>query len=104
MIRNSHGIGIVVVTFPLGHQKNHYVETSLSLETTKLVKEVGVKSLWLEGDSNNIIKFLRGEHPQSWSIKNMKEETKIILCSFERVYVSHVYHWETWLLTGWLMR
>lgn len=75
MIRNCHGYGIVAVTFPLGHQINHYVEACATLQTTKLGKEIGVKSLWLEGDSNNIIKCLRGEHPLSLSIKNMMEET-----------------------------
>ena len=92
VIKNSHGYGIAAITFPLGHQTNHYVEACVALQTTKLAKEVGVKSIWLEGDSNNIIKCLRGEHPLSWSIKNMMEETKDILHSFKKVYVSHVYH------------
>ena len=66
-----------------------------------MAKEVGIKSLWLEGDSNNIIKFLRGEHPPSWSIKNMMEETKNILLFFENVFVSHVYH-EVNMATDWM--
>lgn len=91
VIKNSHGNRIVAVTFPLRHQTNYYAKACAALQTTKLEKEVRVKSLWLEEDSNNIIKCLRGEHPLSWSIKNMMEETKSILLSFKRVYVSHVY-------------
>ena len=65
VIRNCHGYGTAVITFPQGHQTNHYVEACAVLQITKLEKEVKVKSLWLEGDSNNIIKCLRGEHPPS---------------------------------------
>lgn len=92
MIRNNYRYGVAAVTFPLGYQTNHYVEACSTLQTTKLAKEEGVKFLWLEGDSNNIIKFLRGEHPPSWSLKNMMEETKNTFLSFERVFFSHVYH------------
>ncbi len=63
--RNCHGYGIAAVTFPLRHQTNHYTEDCAALQTTKLVKEVRVKSLWLEGDSNNTINYLRGEHSPS---------------------------------------
>ena len=81
----------MAVNFPLGHLKNYYTKDCAALQTTKLAKEIGVKCLWLEGDSNNIIKCLRGEHPPSWSIKNMMEEMKNILLSFKRVFASHVY-------------
>ena len=65
VIINYHRYGIAMVTFPLGHQTNYYVEACVALQITKLAKEVGVKILWLEGDSNNIIKCIRGEHPPS---------------------------------------
>ena len=50
VIRNCHEYGIVVVTFPLGYQTNHYMKPCAALQIINLVKEVRVKSLWLEGD------------------------------------------------------
>ena len=101
VIRNSYGYGIAMVTLPLENQTNHFVEACIVIQTTKLAKDIGVRCLWLEGDSNNIIKCLKGEHYSFWSIKNMVEETKQILLTFERVYVSHEYREEN-LAANWM--
>lgn len=45
VIINCCGYGIAVVSFPMGHQTNHYAEACATLQTTKLAKEVGLKSL-----------------------------------------------------------
>ncbi len=45
VIINLHGYGIAVVTFPLEHQTNHFAKACASLQTMKLAKEIGVKSL-----------------------------------------------------------
>ena len=58
----------------------------------KLAKDVGVKCLWLKGDFNSIIKFLRGDHLLAWTIKNITNETKINYLSFDKVFMSYVYY------------
>ena len=55
IIRNEHGKGIVAFVAPIGCQTNHYVEALDSHQIIKLAKDVGVKCLWLERDSKNII-------------------------------------------------
>ena len=89
VIRNIYGFGIMEVTFPLGHQTNHFAKACVALHTTKLTQDIGVRCLWLEWDSNNIIKYLKGDHSPSWSIVNMMEETRQIFLTFKKVYVSH---------------
>lgn len=101
VIRNSNGIGMAVITFPIGNQTNHFAEAYAALQTTMLAKEMGISRLWLEGDSNNIIKCLKGEHPPSWNIINIFEETKQILNSFEKVYISNEYR-ESNSISDWM--
>lgn len=53
---------------------NHYVEASMALQAIKLALAMGIENLWLEGDSLNIIKCLKGCSHPSWTIANMVEE------------------------------
>ena len=70
---------------------NHYAEASVALHTMKLALEVGVKKLWLEGDSFNIIKCINGISHPAWTIANIVEEICNSLGKFYRVQVNHVY-------------
>ena len=65
IIKNSHGVGEVAFSYPLGNQTNHFVEASAALHTVKLALIVGVDNLWLEGDSLNIINCLNEGVPSS---------------------------------------
>lgn len=65
VIRNISGYGIATITFLVGHQSNHFTKACVALQTTKLAKDIFVKCLWIERDSNNIIKCLKGNHPPS---------------------------------------
>ena len=49
----------------LGFQTNHFTEASATCHVVKLAFEVGIKNLWLEGDSNNIIKCINGKSQSS---------------------------------------
>ena len=53
--------------------------------------EVGVSNLWLEGDSNNIIKCINGSSHTSWSIANLIDDTRETLAKFNRVHITHVF-------------
>ena len=52
---------------------------------------MGVKNLWLEGDSYSIIKCIKGVFQLAWTIANIVEEIYITLGKFESVHVSHEY-------------
>ena len=54
----------LLLSHPLGNQTNYYAEANATVYTTKLALEVGVKHLWMEGVSNNIIRCIKGDlHP-----------------------------------------
>ena len=73
IIRNCHGRGVVALSYPLGNQINHYIEASATLHTVKLALDVGVKKLWLKGDSNNIIRCIKGALHPTQTIANIIE-------------------------------
>lgn len=52
---------------------------------------MGIRNICVEGNSNNIIRCIKGELQPSWSISNMVEEICITLSTFERVHVVHEY-------------
>ena len=56
-----------------------------------LAFEVGITNLWLEGDLNNIIKYINGKSQYSWSIANLIKETCETLAKFNRVHVTHIF-------------
>ena len=71
IIRNVYGKGITNFTTSLGIQTNHYVKGIVAYQTINLAKEIGVKFLWLEGDSKNIIDCLNGRNKATWTITNI---------------------------------
>ena len=46
---------------------------------------MGIRNLWLEGDSLNIINYIQGKQEASWTISKIIEEIKQILCTFTKV-------------------
>jgi ribonuclease HI len=68
---------------------NHYAEASAALHTLRLARDTGVKHLWLEGDSKNIIDCLIKKTKPAWTIDNLIGECIHILRSFDHVYVAH---------------
>ena len=91
VIRNNFGGGVAAFSLPLGFQTNHFAEASSACQTIKLAFEMGIKKLWLEGDSNNIINCIKHISHPSWTIANIIEEIHAILDKFESVHVTHVF-------------
>ena len=60
IVRNFYGGGVATISHPLGYQTNHYVKAIAALHTMKLALDMGVKKLWLERYSNNIIRCIKG--------------------------------------------
>lgn len=94
IIRNNSGGGIAALSLPLGHQTNHFAEASTTRQIVKLALASGVESLWLEGDSLNIINCINGLTPPSWTIANIIEDLKSDLEKFKKTYISHIYREE----------
>ena len=51
IIRNSLGRGTTAISFPLGHQTNHFTEAIVARHIVKLALASRIKHLWPEGDS-----------------------------------------------------
>lgn len=100
IIRNEFGAGIAAFSLPLVFQTNHFAEANAAYHMVKLAFEIGVSNLWLEGDSNNIIKCLIGNSHYSWTISNLIEEMCETLAKFKKVYVTHIFH-EVNLMADW---
>lgn len=107
IIRNDHGKGIAAITVPLGMQTNHFSEVFAAHQTNKLAKEIGVRNLWLEGDSKNIINYLNEKNLPTWTIANIINESILYLKTFDRVYVADEYREANQVadrLANWLSR
>ena len=63
----------------------------MAYHTIKLALKVGINNLWLEGDSLNIINYLKGIVPPSWKIQNLIEETHTDFGKFKKIHRGHVY-------------
>ena len=71
IVRNAYGKGIVAISAPLGSQMNHYAEVSAARHTIKLSRDMGIRNLWLKGDSKNIIYCLNEKNKPTWTIESI---------------------------------
>ena len=85
IIRNSLDGGIVVFSSPIGHQTNHLAEASAARLIVKLALDSGIKYLWLEGDSLNIINCILGVTNPSWTIESIIKDLKIGLEKIQKL-------------------
>ena len=70
---------------------NHFAEAKATYQSIKLAFDMGIKKLWLEGDSKNIINCINRISQPSWLIAKLIEETRAILDKFECVHITHVF-------------
>ena len=56
--------------------------------------------LWLEGDSLNIIKHIKGHTMPSWMIAKIIKDLKFDLGKFKKTFISHVFR-EANLIANW---
>lgn len=81
-----------MIVVPIGSQTNHKVEAMAALKGILLAKRWNCPYLWIEGDSNNIIKCLKGTSKTSWTINNITKATRDLIDTFEKCFISHIYH------------
>lgn len=91
VIRNGAGFCTRVVAYTLGIQTNHLAEAMGALQAIKLAYNLGVKMLWLEGDSKNIINCVLGKYQSLWTIKNIIYSARELLQGFDKCHISHHY-------------
>ena len=91
VIRNNFGEGMAAFSLHLGIQTNHFAEARAACQSVKMAFEMGIKKLWLEGDSKNIIDCIKCLSQPSWTSKNIIEEPHAILDKFECVHITHVF-------------
>lgn len=72
-------------------QTSHFFEASAALNTLILAKSLNYEKLWLEGDSLNIIKCLKGESEPCWSIENIIMKAREIIASFKEIIIQHAF-------------
>lgn len=89
--RNFVGSFLVEVVGPLGSQTSHYAEASAALNTLIISKNLNHDKLWLEGDSLNIIKCLKGEIEPSWSIENIILKAMETIASFKVIIIEDAF-------------
>lgn len=80
-----------MIDVPIGSQTNHKAEVLAALQGILLTKRWNFPYIWIEGDSNNIIKCLKGTFKPSWSINNIIKATRDLINTFEKSYMSHIY-------------
>ncbi|XP_057824991.1 uncharacterized protein LOC131036977 [Cryptomeria japonica] len=85
VIRDKNGRFLAMVALPLGCQTNHLVEVIVAYQGLLLAKINTAKSVWLEGDSNNIIQCLLGNHKPSWNIKWWIEKARMFKWAFHEI-------------------
>ena len=91
MIRNSNGDFVGGMAIPLGCQTNHIAEASATLHGLIYAKGLNLKSIWIEGDSLNIINCLNKINPPLWTINNIISKAFNIINSFQNCIISHNY-------------
>ena len=91
VIRNFNGDFVGGMAIPLGCQTNHVVEASTALYGLMYAKDLNLFNVWIEGDSLNIINFLKKIYPASWTISNIISKARHIINSFQNCIISHNY-------------
>lgn len=91
ILRDENGNCKEMIVVPIGSQTNHKEKAMATLQGILLAKICNCPYLWIEGDSNNIIKCLKGTSKPSWTINNIIKATKDLINTFEKCFISHIY-------------
>lgn len=80
-----------MIVVPIGCQTNHMAESMAALQGILLAKRWNCPYLWIERDSNNIIKCLKGISKPSWTINNIIKAARDLINTFDKCFISHIY-------------
>lgn len=68
VLQDHDGNFLSAVVLPLGIKTNHIVEAIGAYRSLILAKNHNFSCVWVEGDSKNIINYLRGTSKPSWNV------------------------------------
>lgn len=69
---------------------NNVVECQAVLEVILMAKNLGVKKLHLEGDSQIVVNGIARGQMEAWHLDKHVRRMKLLLCGFEDFKVTHV--------------
>lgn len=91
MLRDHDGNFILAVALPLGNQTNHIFKAIGAYQSLILAKNHNFSCVWVEGDSKNIINYLRGTSKPFWNVEMWIKKYRDIIKTFDKCVISHVY-------------
>lgn len=91
ILRGYRGICKGMIAVLIGTQTNHKAEAMAALQGIILAKKWNYPYLWIEGDSNNIIKCLNETSKPSWLIHNIIFSAIEIIRTLKKCHISHIY-------------
>lgn len=90
-VLRDHNFRVVdVVVFSIGISTSHREEVFMALFTVRKVGEMGIRKLWLEGNSLNIVNMINNNYSVTWNIEMIIEEIKSLLNNFEKFIITHI--------------
>lgn len=89
VLRDENGGFISAVVLPLGSQTNRLAKVVATYHGLSMASQLNNKSVWLQGDSKNIIQCLNGSQSPSWNIQSCIRDTVKIIESFDNCIISH---------------
>lgn len=91
LIRDYNGNFIVGFTTYLGIKSSVYAETKATWEGLKLAQQLGLASIWLESESELLVKILNGQIDPPWGISYIFDEVMNLIKGFNACLISHIY-------------
>lgn len=91
LIRDSNGDFLVGFAYFLGINSSVHAETKAIYLGLKLAQELNILSIWLESDSELLVKILNGHSAPPWSISYLVDEILTLIKLFNVCLISHIY-------------
>ena len=90
VIRSKDGTPIVTVGQYIGHATNNVAEYKALILALEKAKELGAKKIQIRGDSELIIKQMRGEYRvKNAELRELYDEAQFLIRDFEQATLDH---------------
>lgn len=91
IIRYPKGNLVVGYARDIRTQSSMTTKASVLFKGVKIVVNLSIKNLHIEGDSKFVIDSFNHNHWHGWSIKEILLDTKFLLTKLERKKMTHIY-------------
>jgi ribonuclease HI len=90
VIRAADGTPLVTVGRPIGHATNNVAEYKALILALEKAKELGAKKIHIRGDSELIVKQMRGEYKvKNADLRNLWEQAQHVYHQFDEARIDH---------------